>query len=183
MTVIKRILIILFAVVAFDGFDAIAAQSLAEAAQREAERRKLLEEQGVEEKVIQQDTVLSASEGNVTTSKMPAVSEAPPAAFHRKGSVQVFRKKLQKYDRDIQQAENRIESLRRRAHSERWALPKTGRITKPSSSSDMQENLKTQIEELENKLKLLREERAETYEEGKKAGFLPGELEGKGIIP
>jgi len=29
----------------------------------------------------------------------------------------------------------------------------------------------------------LRRERLETYDAGRKAGFLPGELDGKGLIP
>ena len=43
--------------------------------------------------------------------------------------------------------------------------------------------LQAEIEELELKLKQLRRERAETFDDGRKAGYLPGELEGKGIIP
>ena len=51
---------------------------------------------------------------------------------------------------------------------------------KPKNS---QSKLQAEIEELQIKLKRLQEERFEVYESGKKAGFLPGELEGKGIIP
>ena len=40
-----------------------------------------------------------------------------------------------------------------------------------------------QIEEVEAGLKLKRKERASVYDSGKKDGYLPGELEGKGIIP
>jgi len=36
--------------------------------------------------------------------------------------------------------------------------------------------------ELEAKLKRLKQERLEAYETGRKAGYLPGELDGKGII-
>jgi uncharacterized protein (UPF0335 family) len=43
--------------------------------------------------------------------------------------------------------------------------------------------LREEIEDLELKLKRLQQERSEVYAEGKKAGFLPGELSGKGIIP
>jgi len=43
--------------------------------------------------------------------------------------------------------------------------------------------MQDQILELQSKLKRLRQERLDIYEAGKKAGFLPGELDGKGIIP
>ena len=47
----------------------------------------------------------------------------------------------------------------------------------------LQRRLREQIEELEIKLKYMREERRENYEMGRKAGYLPGDLEGKGIVP
>jgi hypothetical protein len=43
--------------------------------------------------------------------------------------------------------------------------------------------LQREIDELESKLKRIRRERQEIYEEGRKAGFLPGELDGRGLIP
>ena len=39
------------------------------------------------------------------------------------------------------------------------------------------------IKDWEVKLKRLRQDRFETYDAGLKAGFLPGELDGKGIWP
>ena len=43
--------------------------------------------------------------------------------------------------------------------------------------------LDVQIKDWEVKLKRLRQDSFETYDAGLKAGFLPGELDGKGIWP
>jgi hypothetical protein len=67
--------------------------------------------------------------------------------------------------------------------SERWQLPKVGKISRGSNNTSARERLRVQIQELEAKLKHWRRERFETYESGRKAGFLPGELDGKGIVP
>jgi hypothetical protein len=67
--------------------------------------------------------------------------------------------------------------------SERWQLPKVGRITRGSNGTSTRERLRFQILELEAKLKHWRRERYETYESGRKAGYLPGELDGKGLVP
>ena len=48
------------------------------------------------------------------------------------------------------------------------------------SSSSMQ--LASQIQELEAKLVRLHMDRSNTFQDGRKAGFLPGELENRGVI-
>jgi hypothetical protein len=160
------------------------AQSLSEAAQKEAERRKNLAQNGIEAKVIEEDDISDAAmQANVSTfspvfSSKPASRE--PAS---KAKVQPYRNALQKYDREIRQSEEKLKSLRAKLNAERWALPKVGKISRNSDSSASEEKLKAQIQDLELKLAQLRRERLETYDAGRKAGFLPGELDGKGVMP
>ena len=161
-------------------------QSLAEAALKEAERRKLLEKQGIEGKVIRSDAGQLAPNANLTqSSPLPPVRKAaiPSSNDKNRASLQSLRKTLQKLDREIRKGEDRLEMLRTKLHDERWALPKVGRISSSTNSSDTQDRLRAQIQELELNLKYLRQERLETYGNGRKAGYLPGELDGKGIIP
>jgi hypothetical protein len=42
--------------------------------------------------------------------------------------------------------------------------------------------MRWQILELEGKLAGLRRDRVDTFQAGRKAGYLPGELEGRGIV-
>lgn len=161
-------------------------QSLAEAARKEAERRKALEQQGVEDKVIRANPAPEAPGGN---RGMPA--PAPPShgspsrgrSSKSQASLQLIRTTLQKLDREIQLGEDRLALLRTRMESEKWQLPKVGKVSRGSNNASARERLRFQIQELEAKLKHWRRERLETYETGRKAGFLPGELDGKGIVP
>ncbi len=163
-----------------------APQSLAEAARKEAERRKALEQQGVEGKVV-------------TAAPAPAARRAEPTAPERRVtprsgadqaesprsrvSLRPLRTALQKLDRDIRQGDERLSGLRARLEAEKWKLPRVGRSSRVSANSSASEKLRSQIQELEAKLKRLRNERYDTYETGRKAGYLPGELDGKGIVP
>jgi hypothetical protein len=164
----------------------LTAQSLAEAARREAERRREIDRQGLEAKVIDGDSSQLAPNGNLSTSspvrqeRRTTDREVEP---RRRGAPRSYRTKIQKLDREIRSGEDRIVALRERLRSERWALPKVGRISRSSGGSGSQERLQAQIRDLESKVKLLRKERRETYDEGKRAGFLPGELDGKGQMP
>ena len=162
-------------------------QSLADIAREEAERRKLLEQQGIEAKVIEGNPGHLAPGGNLTISttkpSMPGRMKKPSSSEKPKTSARSYRTALQKLDRTIRRDQARLESLRARLMDEKWALPKTGRISKNVDTTDSQNRLQAQIEELESKLKQQREERLQIYDEGRKAGFLPGELDGKGIIP
>jgi predicted RNase H-like nuclease (RuvC/YqgF family) len=164
----------------------LSAQSLAEVARQEAERRRSLDQQGVEAKVI--DTVAPDSGGNL------AVSSGVPASVLRnttkesasskgKPSVEGVRAALQKLDRNIQQTEERLESRRVRLQSERWKNPKTLRASSIGDAEKSQTRLKQEIEDLQRKLEQLQKERGEVYDRGRKAGFLPGEMTGRGIIP
>jgi len=157
-------------------------QSLADIAREEAERRRLVEQEGIESRVI---------EGRAARKDPDARTESSQSSERPKGfttdkpssgsqiSARSYRARLQKLDRAIRQEDERLELKRKRLESERWALPKTGRLSARSKSADVQERLQSEIEELQIKLRELRRERSETWEEGRKAGFLPGELEGR----
>jgi DnaJ-domain-containing protein 1 len=160
-------------------------QSLADVARQEAERRKSLDQQGIEAKII--EAVPQNGGGNLAVSSggspAPGRASKESASGRGKTSVDGIRAALQKLDRSIQQTQERLESKRARLQSERWTIPKTGRVSGRGDPEKYQNQLKEEIEELNRKLEQLQRERAETYDRGKKAGFLPGELTGKGIIP
>jgi hypothetical protein len=163
-----------------------ALQSLAEAARREAERRQKLDQECVPEKRIETadmarlapgGAISTFSPGSVLTPVNPAAAKSEPRA-----SLRSFQTRLQKLDRDIQQAEGQLKQLRARADAERWAPVRTLKGSKGSDPSLTQEQLRRQITGLEEKLASLRRERGDTFFAGRKAGFLPGELENRGII-
>ena len=162
-------------------------QSLVDIARDEAERRRHLEEQGIEAKIIDGNAAGPSRQGNITTSTEsgPESIETParPKSTNKRESIRVYRAALQKLDRAIQQYEARLASKRVRLQTEKWPTLKASKASRRIATKDPQIQLRTEIEELEVKLKQLREERLAVYEEGKKAGFLPGELEGKGLIP
>jgi hypothetical protein len=158
-------------------------QSLADIAREEAERRQLLEQQGIEGRIIERRDAGSAPKENQAKALRPSDGQKKAStenAFPKsQASVRRYRAALQKLDRRIRQEEERLVLKRVRLEENRWALPKTGRLSTRSQAADTQERLQKEIDELQIKLKGLRLEREETYEEGRKAGFLPGELEGK----
>jgi hypothetical protein len=159
-------------------------QSLADIAREEAERRRSLDQQGIEAKVI--TSVPQDDRGNIAVStiisttapKKTSKESAPP-----KASLGGITAAIQKLDRGIRQTQERLESRRALLQSERWAIPKTGRASANRNTEKVQSRLKEEIENLERKLNQLRQERSEVYDRGRKAGFLPGEITGKGIIP
>jgi hypothetical protein len=158
-------------------------QSLTDIAREEAERRQRLEQQGIEEKIIERKEAPSAQEEHRI--KAPASSERQkkPSAENdsskNQATVRRFRAALQKLDRRIRQEEERLAPKRARLEESRWVLPKTGRLSTQNRIIDSRERLQKEIDDLQIKLKELRQEREETYEEGRKAGILPGELDGK----
>ena len=164
-------------------------QSLVDIARKEAERRKQLEQQGIEGKVFEGNPVPSNPDVNVTvwTDPPPAAGTQKTSARNdsskKKESARSFRKALQKLDRLIKQHKDRLKSRRARLQSARWSIATTGRTAGRGKAANSQSKLQEEIEELEIKLKSLRRERAEIYEEGRKEGFLPGELDGHGIMP
>jgi predicted RNase H-like nuclease (RuvC/YqgF family) len=162
-------------------------QSLVDVAREEAERRKRLEEQGIAAKVIDGNALGSGRRANITTStELDAKpKESPARSDPGKGqaSARSFRTALQKLDRAIQQNETRLASMRARLQAEKWVNPKNGKTSSRGLTKNPQSQLQDEIDDLRFTLRQLRDERLEVYEAGKKAGFMPGELEGRGIIP
>lgn len=162
-------------------------QSLVDVAREEAERRKRLEEQGIVAKVIDGNATGSGRKANITISTegdyKPKEAAARPDSAKSKESVRGYRQALQKLDRAIQQTESRLSSNRARSQAAKWQNPQNAKSSNRGQPKDLQAQLQAEAVELELKLKQLREERFEVYEAGKKAGFMPGELDGKGIIP
>lgn len=162
-------------------------QSLTDVAREEAERRRRLDEQGVQTKTIDGNAVGQVLRGNVSTSTesgmTPKAKPALPVTAKSQASLPGYRTSLQKLDRAIQQTEARLASKQASMRSGKWANPSSGMASSQNQAKDAQGRLQAEIEELQLKLKQLREERFEIYEAGKKAGFMPGELDGKGIIP
>jgi hypothetical protein len=161
-------------------------QSLADVAREEAERRRLMDQQGIEAKVIERDYGSQAADRNQTQRDVP--SSAPKkssssSSIKDRGSALNYRSALQKLDRSILQEERRLETKRERLQAARRAPLRISSRADGNQTSNNLFRLQSEIEDIEAKLKQLREERMEKYDEGLKAGFLPGELDGKGIIP
>jgi DNA repair exonuclease SbcCD ATPase subunit len=159
-------------------------QSLANLARREAERRKLLE--GVEGKTIGDAEAKQISGGNVSIFSPPQDSGKAPekqTSSQSGASLKTYRASIEKLDREIRQSREKLNALRERLANLRWAPPRTGKLSAGPVSESSLEKLGAQVQELEAKLKQLEKERLQVYDEGRKAGYLPGELEGKGIVP
>jgi len=162
------------------------AQSLADAARKEAERRRQLAEQGVEGKVIEANGSGQRSTGSLTTFNPGAGQSARPGTVKEaknRASLSTYRNQLRKLDREILECEERQSLLRRQAEAERWSLPKSGRRGGAAGSESPREKLLRQAEELEARLKRLRRQRLEVREDARKAGYLPGEIDGKAVAP
>ncbi len=160
-------------------------QSLIDAARKEAERRQKLDLQGVQVKKIDAaDPGLLAPNGTIGVSA-PGSHAITPSFGAKKGEprapLRSFQTSLRKLDRDIAQTEDRIKLLRARADAERWAPVKTAKGSKGSAQSSAQDQMRFQILDLEVKLSRLRKERMDAFEAGRKAGYLPGELENRGV--
>lgn len=159
-------------------------QSLSDLARQEAERRKLLE--GVEGKTIRDVEARQSSSSNAAASS-PAPDSGPISekkSSSKSGtSLKIYRAAIEKLDREIRQSREKLATLRERLADLRWAPPKTGKLASSSSAEASLEKLRAQIEDLEIKLKQIERERLEIYDQGRKEGYLPGELDGKGIVP
>ena len=162
-------------------------QSLADVARKEAGRRKLLSQTGIEAKVIETDSASVHPAGNVTGSRSSSTKSdrkpAQAATFKNPPAIRSFQTALKKLDDAIRKEEENLRKRREHLREARWALPKVGRMSGRGLTEEGRARLQAEIEELELKLKRLQRERAETFDDGRKAGYLPGELEGKGIIP
>ena len=121
----------------------------------------------------------------MTTSTEPAASVRMPSVrsdpLKGRESVRSYRSALQKLDRAIQQNEAQLAAKRARLQAEKRANFKSGKASKGAEAENQRSRLQAEIEALQVKLKQLRDERFEAYEAGKRAGFLPGELEGKAL--
>lgn len=163
------------------------AQSLADVARKEAERRKALAEQGIAGKVLApQDLESQGSPGNVTVSspgQAPNAGRSDRGVPKSAGKPDAYRTRLQSLDRQIRAGEDQLRLLRQRVAAERWAPPRAGRLTGNQKAGSSYEELQYRAEQLAARLEQLRAERRRVYEEGRKAGFLPGELEGRRITP
>jgi|GEM_PF-769509 len=164
-----------------------AAQSLVDAARREAERREGLEQLGIEETVIEGNGESYSGEGNVSVFGPSGTTSpkkyATPSSAKNQSSLSRYRKTIQKLDQNILKEEERRKRLQNRLEDLRREGYRIGDLTKRRRNEESQNRTREQIEELEVNLKLMRKERNEVYDSGKKAGFLPGELDGKGIVP
>lgn len=157
-------------------------QTLGELARKEAERRRELALQGIAGKVIE---TVEPHQGNLTIS-YTAPKRTPtaiPSAKTESGSARSYQSKLQSLDREIRHNEDQLKLLKARLAEERWAPPRAGRALKSQNSTATLEQLPRKISETEAKLIQLKDERLQVYMQGRKAGFLPGELEGRGITP
>ena len=160
-------------------------QSLAEAARKEAERRQGLDQQNIKVKRIETCDLSQFAPGGTISLSSPQSDAALPLAAAKpppRPSLRSFQSRLQKLDQDIMQAEDRLKQLRARTEAERWSpsRPAKGSMGFVLSSSARQ--LSSQIQEVEAKLARLRLERSNTFQDGRKAGYLPGELENRGVI-
>ena len=165
-------------------FAALGTQSLSDVAREEAERRRLLDEQKIEAKVIEGDAAQWAPNGHVTqgipSAVKPSRENTGKPSPKSNANARSYRSALQKLDKAIREEERRLELKQKRLEKSRWVLPKVGPLTSSRSrTTDSREKLQDEIEEIQGKITQLRQERMERYEEGKRAGFLPGELEGK----
>jgi predicted RNase H-like nuclease (RuvC/YqgF family) len=163
------------------------AGTLADVARKESERRKRLEQQGIEGKVIDADAVIKSSSGNLTVSTVSGTESEDSTVQNNKSekrsSIRSYRNALKKLDRTIRKAKDDLARLREQFRKARWAPLKIGRRSNSGKSEEKQNRMQAEIEELESELRELRRERSEIFNEGRRAGFLPGELDGKGIIP
>lgn len=158
-----------------------------DAARREAERRSIVERFGIEETVIEGNGGCYSGEGNVSVFD-PVVaprenSISENSSRGKKGSLRGYRSELQKLDRNISKEEARLRKLQDRLQALKKEEFRLRDLSGIQENAESREGIKEQIDEIENRLRQLREERHKVFDAGKREGFLPGELEGKGMIP
>jgi chromosome segregation ATPase len=154
--------------------------SLADLARKETERRQELDRQGIEARKIEEsEAAARARDGTITTSSPVTNNAAPktsPPKAEARESLRSFQSRIEKLDRDISQGELKLQMLRARADAER-RKPVTLRGSGKSASTASADALQRQIQELETKLESTRRERGDVFQAGRRAGYLPGELE------
>lgn len=147
-------------------------QSLSELAKKEAERRKLLDQQGIEAKKIDQGNL--AVKGNITLSSSPPKLSSTESG--KRPSLEKYRTQLRNLDSEIRRDDERLASLRKRLDLEKDVPIRLGRGGRTGTAETARKRLEDQILDLEIRLKRLRADRLKTYDAARKAGFLPGEL-------
>ncbi len=161
-------------------------QSLAEAARRESERRKALEEAGVEAKSLVNETLPRKSNGSLTTGTPGGASgdrRTVRTRPERRSSPAPYRAALKRLDGDILKCEEQLTFSRQKYELERNSFKLSTKVTRTQNADVARERLLLRIQELEARLKRLRQERRETYDSGRRAGFHPGELDGHARDP
>jgi hypothetical protein len=160
-------------------------QSLSELARKEAERRQKVDQQGIPVKRIESANIgLPDPGGRVSVSSPEPPSTRPAGAATKaetRPTLRSFQLRLQKLDTEITLAEEKLKLLRKRADAARWTVVKTPKGSKVPGLFSGQDQYRWQILEAETKLASLRRERSDVFQAGRKAGYLPGELEGRGI--
>ena len=150
------------------------AQTLAEAARKEAERRKALEDQGIQSKtIIRQGSPLPVPSSNPASKSKTTPSGKSPSAIR-------YRVALEKLQKEILRTQERLDSVRKKLELEKTAPLRIGRSA--TLAGNWQKS-QAEVEEWESRLRRLQAERRKLYDEGRRAGFLPGELDGRGITP
>lgn len=158
-------------------------QTLAEAARKEAARRKELERQGIEGRVIGPgDPSMLAPNGSLTISVQGTNRAAVSREADNRGSPAYYRSRIERLDREIRQADERLKLLKAREEAARKDQSR-GLSAGRAGGASAAEQLSRQVADLDLRLKQLRSERQEVYDSGRKAGFHPGELEGRGVLP
>jgi len=146
----------------------------------------MLESLGIEGKQIESgENSKLAPKGTISTSSpvsVPGTTKAPTQKEEPRPSLRSFQTRLQKLDRDIQQAEAQLKLNQARADAERRAPVIITSRSGGTRSSAAQDKMRWQILQLEGKLTQLRQERSDVFQAGRRAGYLPGELEGRNII-
>jgi len=154
------------------------AQSLADHARQEGERRKEVDRRGVAAKTFRNADIRPGTSGSAAA--IPPTRAAPASAAPEKGrTLRSFRAAISSLERSIRQEEEKLGAARRRLELEvrRERLP--SRRASPNTQSD---RLRETIRELDRKILRLRAERRAVYEEGLRAGWQPGELDGHAIL-
>jgi hypothetical protein len=160
-------------------------QSLGEIAHREAERRKAVDLSGTASREISAEQINGSHAGNISTSRLPPRAPTPPPkspALEKALSLASFRSKLKKLDDEIRQCEDRLARAKEMAAAEKKIVPILSRKAAETSISANQKRIQ-EIRSLESRLAKLRQDRMECYGAGRRAGYLPGELDGHGLIP
>jgi hypothetical protein len=157
-------------------------QSLAEAARKEAQRRRELEQNGVSGKVILEEEVRMTRSGNLTLSSPDHPLYAGDSAVggrKSKGASKSYSAAIKKLDREIEEMGEQLVRLRQRLQESHRSIPKSNRKSVNGSENLSEQRMRDTVQKLESRLKRSQQERLDTYRAGRKAGFLPGELEGR----